>query len=141
MTRDEVPRSVERDELSAQECRDLLATQEVGRVGLCSAQGPMVLPVSYVLDGDSVVFRTAPYGVLGRYAWHGLVAFEVDHADPATRTGWSVVVRGEGDLVEGEEELALIRAFHNPQPWAPGSRLLYVRLAWDEITGRRVGRP
>lgn len=128
-----------RTELTEHECRDLLASQSVGRVGLCTPHGPVVLPVTFVMDGQSVVFRTAPYGVLGRYAWHERMAFEVDHADPATHTGWSVVARGEGELVSGEEELALIRAFHNPRPWAGGSRLLYVRLRWDELTGRRVG--
>lgn len=127
-----------RFELTPRECRDLLASQEVGRVAVCMHDGPVVLPVNFVLDGDSVVFRTAPYGILGRHAWHGRVAFEVDHADPATRSGWSVLARGTGELMEGEEEIALIRAFHNPQPWAPGSRLLYVRLTWDELTGRRV---
>jgi len=128
-----------RAELTAVECRDLLQTREVGRVAVCTPRGPMILPVNYVLDGQAVVFRTAPYGVLGRHAWNGRVAFEVDHIDTATRSGWSVLATGTGGLVEDAEQLALIRAFHNPQPWAPGSRLLYVRVPWDELTGRRVG--
>ena len=102
------------------------------------ARGPGILPVNYVVDGDSVVFRTAPYGVLGQRAWNERIAFEVDELDPATRSGWSVVATGSGEMVEDHHELALIRAFRNPQPWAPGSRLLYVRLVWDELTGRRV---
>lgn len=126
-------------ELSAVECRDLLLAREVGRVAVCTPRGPGILPVNYVVDGDSVVFRTTPYGVLGRHAWNGRIAFEVDHVDPDARSGWSVVATGPGELVEDHQELALIRAFRNPQPWAPGSRLLYVRLAWDELTGRRVG--
>jgi uncharacterized protein len=126
------------EELSQVECRDLLLTHEVGRVAMCTPQGPAIVPVNYVVDGDSVVFRTAPYGVLGRHSWNGRIAFEVDDLDPDTRSGWSVVATGSGQLVEDHQELALIRAFGNPQPWAPGVRLLYVRLPWGELTGRRV---
>jgi nitroimidazol reductase NimA-like FMN-containing flavoprotein (pyridoxamine 5'-phosphate oxidase superfamily) len=127
------------DELTVVECRDLLATREVGRVAVCTPKGPQIMPVNYSVDGASVVFRTAPYGVLGRHAWNGRIAFQVDHVDSDTRSGWSVLATGPGELVEDAEELALVRAFRNPQPWAPGSRLLYVRLVWDELTGRRVG--
>ena len=127
------------DELTATECRDLLTTQEVGRVAVCTPQGPQILPVNFAVDGASLVFRTAPYGVLGRHAWNSRIAFEVDHLDPASRSGWSVVARGAGEMIEDAEELGEVRAFRNPQPWAPGSRLLYVRLVWDSLTGRRVG--
>ena len=125
-------------ELDIRECRELLAQGEVGRVALCTPRGPEILPVNYVVDGVSLVFRTAPYGVLGRHAWRDRIAVEVDEYDAATRSGWSVVATGHGHLVEDPEELALLRAFRDPQPWAPGSRLLYVRLVWDSLTGRRV---
>ena len=43
-------------------------------------------------------------------------------------------------MIEDPDELAAIRAFWNPRPWAGGAqRLLYVRLRWDELTGRRLG--
>jgi nitroimidazol reductase NimA-like FMN-containing flavoprotein (pyridoxamine 5'-phosphate oxidase superfamily) len=133
------PPGFEPHELTTVECRDLLAGQEVGRVAVCTHDGPMILPVNYTVVEDSVVFRTAPYGILGQRAWSGRLAFEVDHIDPATRSGWSVVAVGHPEMVEDAEELAVIRAFHNPQPWAGGSRLLYIRLPWDRLTGRRVG--
>jgi uncharacterized protein len=125
-------------ELDVRECRELLAGGEVGRVALCTASGPQILPVNYVVDGASVVFRTAPYGVLGQHTWRGPVAFEVDEVDRESRVGWSVVATGHANLVEDPAEIALIRAFRDPQPWAEGSRLLYVRLEWDTLTGRRV---
>jgi nitroimidazol reductase NimA-like FMN-containing flavoprotein (pyridoxamine 5'-phosphate oxidase superfamily) len=126
-------------EINPLECRDLLASHQVARVAVCTPDGPQIVPVNYVVDEDSVVFRTAPYGVLGRHAWKGRVAVEIDHIDPFTRSGWSVVAAGRGHLAEDAEELALLRAFHNPQPWAAGSRLLYVRVVWDRLTGRHVG--
>jgi nitroimidazol reductase NimA-like FMN-containing flavoprotein (pyridoxamine 5'-phosphate oxidase superfamily) len=128
-----------RGELSDRECRDLLETQEVGRVAVCTPDGPQILPVNYTVDVESVLFRTAPYGVLGHHAVNGRIAFEVDHIDPSTRSGWSVVATGMATMVEEADELAAVRVFRNPQPWAAGSRLLYIRLAWDSLTGRRVG--
>jgi nitroimidazol reductase NimA-like FMN-containing flavoprotein (pyridoxamine 5'-phosphate oxidase superfamily) len=125
-------------ELDVRECRELLAGGEVGRVAMCTPSGPRILLVNYVVDGASVVFRTAPYGVLGQHAWRAPVAFEVDEVDRESRVGWSVVATGHADLVEDPAEIALIRAFRDPQPWAEGSRLLYVRLEWDTLTGRRV---
>ena len=127
------------NELSTLECRDLLGTQEVGRVAVCTPQGPQIMPVNYVVDGASLIFRTSPYGVLGRHAWNSQIAFQIDHVDTETRSGWSVLATGSGEMIEDAEELAVVRAFRNPQPWASGSRLLYVRLSWDSITGRRVG--
>ena len=67
-----------------------------------------------------MVFRTAPYGVLGRHAWRGRVAFEVDDIDVATRSGWSVVATGQGELVEDPDELAA--APRLPRPAAVGAR-------------------
>ena len=49
------------------------------------------------------------------------VAFEVDAADEATRTGWSVVVRGV--LAESTDPVHLARLRALPlYPWAPGER-------------------
>ena len=58
------------DELTITECRDLLTTQDVGRVAVCTPQGPQILPVNYTVDGASVVFRTAPYSQLSTYGWN-----------------------------------------------------------------------
>lgn len=126
-------------ELSYRQCRTLLATSVVGRVAVCTRAGPRIIPVNHVVAGDSLVFRTTPYGVLGGTAWNSLIAFEVDDFDVEQRSGWSVVATGRGSLMEDADELVALRTFNDPNPWAPGHRLLYVRLAWDELTGRRVG--
>jgi nitroimidazol reductase NimA-like FMN-containing flavoprotein (pyridoxamine 5'-phosphate oxidase superfamily) len=125
-------------ELDVRQCRELLASGEVGRVAICTATGPQIVPVTYVVDGASVVFRTTPYGVLGRHASRGRVVFEVDEVDRDSRVGWSVIASGHVSVVEDPAEVALIRAFRDPMPWAEGSRLLYMRLVWHTITGRRV---
>src|SRR5215207_4378284 len=45
-------------ELTKQECFELLAGQHLGRVVLVDDLGPIALPVNYLLDRHSVLFRT-----------------------------------------------------------------------------------
>ena len=126
-------------ELHLRECVELLASGTVGRVAIGTPRGPHIVPVNYVVDRESVVFRTSPYGVLGRSAWPCRLAFEVDEIDPASSSGWSVVANGLAERLDDPVEIGTLRAFRDPQPWADGIRRMYVRLPWDSLTGRRVG--
>ena len=96
-------------DLSARECEDLLASGQVGRIGVCSPQGPHVIPVNYVVLDGAVVFRTSPYSVVGTYARDAQVAFEVDHVDVENRAGWSVLARGRAVIVSDAQEVVDIR--------------------------------
>jgi hypothetical protein len=125
-------------ELSVDECVELLSANSVGRAAICTPSGPHVVPVNYVVNGDEVVFRTTPYSVLGTYGRAGDMAFEVDHIDAEKHVGWSVVALGHGEMVEDVDDLEEIRWSHDPKPWAEGTRLLYIRLRWRQITGRRI---
>ena len=51
-------------------------------------------PVNYVVDQHSVLFRTDEGTKLDAASRGARVAFEVDGAEEATRTGWSVLVGG-----------------------------------------------
>jgi uncharacterized protein len=126
-------------ELSTEECVDLLRAGLVGRAAICTPTGPHVVPVNYTVHGDAVVFRTTPYSVLGTYSWAGDIAFEIDHIDMERHEGWSVVATGRGEMVEDVEQVEEIRWANDPRPWAEGSRPLIVRLRWREISGRRIG--
>jgi len=126
-------------ELSYDRCRELLSSVEVGRVALCVDTGPLIWPVNYSVVEDAIVFRTVPYSVLGARSWNSRLAFEVDRLDFERRQGWSVVATGVGEMVQDPDELAMIRTFRDPHPWAGGAaRLLYVRLHWDRLTGREL---
>jgi nitroimidazol reductase NimA-like FMN-containing flavoprotein (pyridoxamine 5'-phosphate oxidase superfamily) len=127
-------------ELSYTKCRQLLGGGVFGRVAVCTPNGPRILPVNYSVVSESVIFRTSASGVVGTHDWETPIAFEVDHVDYADHKGWSVVATGRGKRVEDAEELAHIRRTWDPRPWAGGSRPLYVRLPWDELTGRRLGQ-
>lgn len=130
----------EPEELTYDKCRELLSGGVVGRVAVCTPEGPRIMPVNYAVVDDSITFRTTRDGVLGTYALTTAMAFEVDYVDYAAQRGWSVVATGQAEAVEDPDELAQIRAVWDPRPWAGGARNVYVRLAWDELTGRRLGR-
>lgn len=126
-------------ELSYAKCRELLGGGVLGRVALCTPDHPVVLPVNYSVVNESIVFRTSPYSVIAGHDWSRRIAFEVDHFDYEDHKGWSVLAVGRGSRVEEPDEIAAIRRSADPRPWAAGARELYVRLRWDELTGRRLG--
>jgi nitroimidazol reductase NimA-like FMN-containing flavoprotein (pyridoxamine 5'-phosphate oxidase superfamily) len=124
-------------ELTKAECFELLAGEHLGRLAVTDDRGPVVFPVNYVLDRHTVVFRTEE-GTKLHAASHGSRAcFEVDGTDPAARTGWSVIVRGEITEVTDPAELARLRELPL-QVWAPGPRNRYVRILPATLTGRRI---
>lgn len=125
-------------ELSATECLALLRDAAVGRVGTSADALPVVLPVNFVLDDDTVVFRTVPGTKLDAAVAGRVVAFEVDGSDPAHEVGWSVLIRGIAREVTDADELARVRALPL-RSWARhGDSDRYVRIQAELVTGRRV---
>src|SRR6266487_3423117 len=88
-------------ELTKDECFSLLAGQHLGRLVLVDDRGPIALPVNFVFDQHTVLFRTDEGTKLDVASRGARVAFEVDGVDEATCTGWSVLVRGEATEVSG----------------------------------------
>ncbi len=126
-------------QLGPSECRDLLERGVVGRVAMATPLGPRIVPVNYGVHDDEIVFRTAPYSELSTYGWDTDLAFEVDDLDYVAHQGWSVVALGRAHVVDDPDEVELLRQEWEPQPWSPGSRNLYVKLAWRGLTGVRLG--
>jgi nitroimidazol reductase NimA-like FMN-containing flavoprotein (pyridoxamine 5'-phosphate oxidase superfamily) len=124
-------------ELTRSECFDLLAGQCVGRIAVADGYGPVVFPVNYVVDRHMVVFRTGEGAKLASAGAQSRAAFEIDGTDARTRTGWSVLVRGEAVEVTDPAELARLRGLPL-RPWEPGAKSHYVRLLPALVTGRRI---
>ena len=122
-------------ELSEDECLELLASKQVGRLAYVDRDGPLAVPVNYVLDQGTVLFRTSPHSALGRYARSG-AALEVDDIDDYTQSGWSVLLRGPVEYVDPDDLPA--DAEGRPTPWPQGVRTLHVRIRPRSITGRRL---
>jgi nitroimidazol reductase NimA-like FMN-containing flavoprotein (pyridoxamine 5'-phosphate oxidase superfamily) len=129
------------EELAADECRLLLGSQALGRVGVSVSGLPAVLPVNYAVAGDRIVFRTAPGTKLDAATAGAVVAFEVDDYDVDRHEGWSVMVRGMSREITDPDDLAAARALRLAS-WALGkSADRYVAIDTAVMTGRRVRRP
>ena len=125
--------------LTAEECYLLLATQQVGRLGVNAEHYPLIFPVNYAMDRGVIVIRTHP-GTKLAAAVHANVTFEVDQIDQLTRTGWSVLVRGLAEEVTEEHRAELVEATRSAgvQPWAPGEHGHWLRIIPHAVTGRRI---
>ena len=127
------------ERISRDECVELLATQEVGRLVVIDGDRALVFPVNYAMDGDAVVFRTAA-GIKLSKARHHRVTFEVDETDQGTRSGWSVVVQGVAQEVTNFDAVDVVTRLTELKigSWAPGDKPHVMRIVPLQITGRRV---
>lgn len=123
--------------LPRSECLRLLRTAVVGRVALTASALPTVLPVSFVVDGDEIVFRTGRDAKLDAATRDAVVAFEVDEIDPTTHSGWSVVVTGVAREVTDPGLLSEERVRALPG-WGSDGHGRVVALATDLVSGRRL---
>lgn len=127
-------------DLDTDTCLQLLASQHLGRVAVNDDDGPAVFPVNYLLDRDSVVFRTDEGTKLDAAVRGERAAFEVDHVDEPNGVGWSVLVRGAVVEVTDPGELDRLRALPLT-PFVSGKKDRYVRVRAKSITGRRTAVP
>lgn len=122
------------------ECWSLLETQSVGRLAVAIRNRPDIFPINYLVDDETIVFRTNPGMKLAAAIGGESVAFEVDVYDPGTGAGWSVVVTGEAVQVKTLDEL--LRVEELPlEPAAPGQKNRWVRIHPLSVTGRRLPNP
>ena len=121
------------------ECLALLASDVVGRLAVVSGGAADIFPVNYILDDETIVFRTDP-GTKLDAAGRAHASFEIDNIDREHRTGWSVVISGRLEEVTRYDSRTLVRLRDLPvHPWAGGEKAHYMRLIPSRVTGRRVG--
>lgn len=125
------------EEMTEEQCWDCLGGAVVGRLAVCVAGKPDVFPVNFLLDGRSIVLRTAPGFKLAAASLSPAVAFEVDDLNQTDHSGWSVVVRGTATEVQGLEEL-LDAEDLGVSPWAEGEKNRFLRIEAEAISGRRI---
>ena len=127
------------EELSRQECYELLTQQTVARLAFVDDDGPAAVPVNYALAGEDIVLRVEERSHL-RSVLQPAVAVEVDHVDPEAGSGWSVLVRGVGHEVHIDDVPELLRRMggHLPRPWAEGVHNVWVVITPRVVTGRRL---
>ena len=126
--------------LSLDECYALLGQETVGRLVYVDDLGPAAVPVNFALAGHGIVFRSEDGSKIRGLRGKRDVAFEVDHIDKASRSGWSVLVRGTSEEVEFEHLHELLGRIDGyvPLPWKKGVHNIWVVITPREVTGRRL---
>ena len=130
-------------ELAEAECWRLLRQAEVGRLAVSIHDHPDIFPVNFIVDSDSVVFRSGAGTKLAAAVLGRAVAFEVDGYDAIGGEAWSVVVKGTASSIEHMMEY--FEAENLPLfPWHASPKPNFVRIEPITVTGRRfhvVERP
>ncbi|KRC50289.1 MULTISPECIES: pyridoxamine 5'-phosphate oxidase family protein [unclassified Nocardioides] len=127
------------ERLDQDQCAGLLAAGVYGRLVLLADGRPEIVPVNYTTHAGAAWVRTSPGSLLDRYADGAALLLEVDHVDHERAHGWSVVARGRGERVSDEELRSADLHFPGPPRWVRHDDAAWVRLRWDELTGRRTG--
>lgn len=123
--------------LTEEEALALLATGEIGRVGITVGAMPAIFPVNYRMIDGAIVFRTAPGSKLAAATSGAVVAFEVDDYQLEERSGWSVLVVGRSEVVH-DLAMAFKASGVKLEPLAEGKRTSIVRITPEFISGRRI---
>lgn len=121
-------------------CWRLLSESEVGRVGVLVDSAPEIYPVNFVVDGQTIVFRTDPGSKLRGLQRSPSVCFEADGIDREDRSGWSVLVKGRAAEVLTPEDRRAVAALPL-EFWGLGPKDHWIRIQPIEVTGRRIHRP
>ncbi|NUP59289.1 MAG: pyridoxamine 5'-phosphate oxidase family protein [Pseudarthrobacter sp.] len=130
------------EKLSFDDCWELLDGDTLGRLAIVVDGHPEIVPVNYVVHLRSIVFRTAPGTKFWGAKMERPAALEIDGYHPLTELAWSVVVRGDTEILEDQADRDAVDGL-GLEPWQPGEKANYVRLNARALTGRRfkVNRP
>jgi hypothetical protein len=128
--------------LSTYDCWQLVTVaggpEGIARVVWSGPDRPAIVPVNYTVADGFVWFQTSPGSRLAQECCSQEVLVEVDHVDPARRTGWSVIVRGTATCLSAADDPGILGDL---QVWPSGARQLLVKVEPDELSGRRLRPP
>lgn len=125
--------------LTEAQCWDLLSQTVVGRLAVCVDGRAHIFPINFVIDSNAIVFRTASGTKLAAARDH-YVAFEIDGFDAERGEAWSVIVAGPATEISSGLEWSNV--IDLPLfPWHVAPKGHFVRIAADEISGRRFRAP
>lgn len=135
------PGDVRLEPLTGYECWQLVSgaggPDGLARIVWSGPGGPAIVPMNFTVADGFLWFQTTVDSQLAREGCDQRVLVEVDHVDPVQRTGWSVVVTGVATCLPSAEDPGLLGSL---QVWPRGPRELLVKVAPDELSGRRLRR-
>ncbi|WP_418960951.1 helix-turn-helix domain-containing protein [Streptomyces tritici] len=123
-------------ELDPAACWALLDTHGVGRIARQTPDGPVVLPVNYLVTDGRVAFRSTTPTSSGTA--DADLAFEADHIDETSGQGWSVLLVGPVHDVTDPAAVERLAARADGGPWTGGEGSHWTLLAPQRVTGRRI---
>lgn len=123
--------------LTDEGCWERLGRQQLGRLVTHVGEVFDIFPVNYVVDGHSIVFRTAEGSKLTELSINDAVLFEADRY--TEEDAWSVVVRGHARRLDTSSEVAAADALPL-KPWIPTLKYNYVRIEPTSLSGREFRR-
>jgi uncharacterized protein len=118
------------------ECLRLLASVSVGRIAISVRALPLILPVRFVVDGDSILIRTHPGTTLEAATRGAVVAFEAEGANSPDLLDWSVLVTGVARHLTEAEHRVRGEALGLPR-WSADEQDRIVLISTDHVSGRR----
>lgn len=118
--------------LDEAECWELLRSQELGRLAFTLAGETHIVPINFAVDGQTLLFNTAPGEKLLSIALGTSIAFEVDEVGDSEAR--SVVVRGSMRRLE-EDEAHRAEQVHL-RPWIATEKYEVLELTPSVVTGR-----
>lgn len=125
-------------DIEERECFELLRATTVGRLGFVHDEAVQIIPVNYRTDGQDLIIRTSPDGILSTLEDHPVaLALQVDHHDDLGGAGWSVLMNGSVTSITDDAD---IPGANRVLPWSGGERGLALRFVVQRISGRRVRR-
>jgi hypothetical protein len=125
--------------LAPYECWRLLDQPvRVARVVWTVDGAAAIVPVNYAVADGALWFRTTPDSRLARECPGREVLVEIDSLDPVARSGWSVIVTGVAESVDALDVPDILGGL---EVWPRGDRPLFLRVAADHVTGRRLQSP
>ena len=121
--------------LDRRECLRLLGGAGLGRIAVTSGALPMVVPVGYAMDGETIVVETGRGTPLEFATAGAVVGFEVDNLGERGHSGWTVMVTGVAEEVDNLPEIERLRLLL--PAWRDGGGERVVRISSELISGRR----
>jgi hypothetical protein len=129
------------ERLSRYDCWQLLSdvagSDAIARIVWSGPDGMAIVPMNFTVADGIIWFQTASDSSLARESSDQKVLVEVDQIDPASHTGWSVVVSGVATCLPSEQDPGLLGDL---QVWPQGPRDLLLKVEPQELTGRRLHR-
>lgn len=141
------------ESITESEAREFLEESFVVHFGVIADDEPYVTPMSFVIEGDRLLFRTKVGRRLDAIGDGAVVSVEASDFHPETGDWMSVIVRGRASVVTDEEttELAHEMLTHkyrdaigpllsrSVRPELPGTTFVF-EVPIEEISGRVSAR-